>query len=198
MTHINDIYGDAAARNMNNADTARQAQPGLMIDAEAIVGAEFADDLATPLATVNVTSPIQLDRPGDLYERGNKVWGTENGNALAVFERGSKSFTAGQIVVGTANGGTSIVVGRQKGRKNVTISVPATYTASDGTSSTPNGVAIAETEGELQLINGGFQLNPGDSITISTEAPVWAGLLPGKSSGLCQYLVEYNPTGTDL
>jgi hypothetical protein len=122
----------------------------------------------------------------------------DNADALAVFERASSNFTAGQIVVNTYNGGTSIVVGRQKGRKNVTISVPATYTASDGTTSTPNGVSIAETEGELQLINGGFQLNPGDSITISTEAPVWAGLLPGDTTGLVQYLVEYNPTGNDL
>jgi hypothetical protein len=196
MTH--DIFGEAAARNMNNADTVRQAPPGLLIDPDNIIGAEYADDLATPLDQVNITSPIQLDHAGNLYQTGGKRWAVDNGDALAVYERGAGSFTAGNIVVNTYNGGTSIVVGRQKGRKNVTISVPATYTASDGTSSTPNGVAIAETEGELQLINGGFQLNPGDSITISTEAPVWAGLLPGKTIGILQYLVEYNPTGNDL
>lgn len=198
MTHVNDIYGDASVRNMNDPDTSRQAPPGLLIDPDNIVGAEYADDLASPLSELDVTSPIQLDTAGNLYQKGGKRWSTDNGDALAVFERGAKSFTAGQIVVGTANGGTSIVVGRQKGRKNVTISVPATYTNSSGANVTPNGVVIAEQEGELQLINGGFQVNPGDSITISTEAPVWAGLLPGKTSGFCQYLVEFNPSGNDL
>ena len=198
MTHENDIYSDAAFLNRNNPDTARQAPPGLLIEGEAVVGAAYADDLASPIDQLDITSPIGLDQPGNQYHTGGKRWGTDNGDALAVFERGSRSFTAGQIVVGAANGGTAIVVGRQKGRKNVTISVPASYINSAGSSVTPTGVAIAEQEGELQLINGGFQLQPGDSITISTEAPIWAGLLPGKTTGFCQYLVEYNPTGNDL
>jgi hypothetical protein len=198
MTQINDIFADAAFANRNNPDTVNQATPGLLIDPDNIIGAEYADDLATPLVDINVTSPIGLDHVGNQYQTSGKRWSVDNADALAVFERASGKFTAGQIVVNSYNGGTSIVVGRQKGRKNVTISVPASYTAADGTSSTPNGVAIAEQEGELQLINGGFQLNPGDSITISTEAPIWAGLLPNKTTGLVQYLVEYNPTGNDL
>jgi len=198
MTQINDIFADAAFANRNNPDTVNQATPGLLIDPDNIIGAEYADDLATPLVDINVTSPIGLDHAGNQYQTAGKRWSVDNADALAVFERASSNFTAGQIVVNTYNGGTSIVVGRQKGRKNVTISVPSTYTAADGTTSTPNGVAIAETEGELQLINGGFQLNPGDSITISTEAPIWAGLLPTDTTGLVQYLVEYNPVGNDL
>jgi len=198
MTQINDIFADAAFANRNNPDTVNQATPGLLIDPDNIIGAEYADDLATPLVDINVTSPIGLDHAGNQYQTAGKRWSVDNADALAVFERASGKFTAGQIVVNSYNGGTSIVVGRQKGRKNVTVSVPSTYTAADGTSSTPNGVAIAEQEGELQLINGGFQLNPGDSITISTEAPIWAGLLPNKTTGLVQYLVEYNPTGNDL
>jgi len=142
-------------------------------------------------------SPVHHDTAGNRYTTGRKNFGTDNGEAFPVFERASSDWTAGSVVVGTNNGGTSIVVGRVRGRKTVTVWVPSTWTNPGGTSTTPNGVVIGQTEGELQS-GAGAQLNPGDSITIGTEAPVWAALIPGKTSGVVQYLVEYNPAGGEL
>ena len=152
---------------------------------------------ATPMDTVNDTSPVDPDKAGNLYTTDRKAWGTTNADALSVFERASSDFTAGVINISTQNGNTAIIVGRQKGRKSVTIWVPKTYTNASGSTSTPNGVIIGQTEGEVQAY-AGAQLNPGDSITINTEAPVWAGVLGGNTSGLCQFLVEYNPAGGEL
>jgi len=141
--------------------------------------------------------PVHHDTAGNRYTVGRKGFKTENDEAFPVFERASSDWNCGAVVVNSNNGGTSIIVGRQRGRKNVTLLVPTTWTNPNGTVSSPNGVTISQTEGELQ--NGsGYQLNPGDSVTISTEAPIWAGLIPGNSTGVVQWLVEYNPAGGEL
>ena len=142
-------------------------------------------------------NPAHHDTPGNRYTTGRKNFGTDNGEAFPVFERASSDFNAGRVSVGTSNGGTSIVVGRVRGRKSITIWIPTTWTNPGGTSTSPNGVTIGQTEGELQS-GAGIQLNPGDSITIDTEAPVWAGLIPGKTTGVLQYLTTYNPAGGEL
>ena len=133
----------------------------------------------------------------DRYSDNPSDHDTDNGQAFAVFERSSSDFNAGAVSITAANGGTSIVVGRVLGRKSVTIWVPTLWTNPAGVSAAPNGVLIGQTEGELQA-GGGVQLNPGDSITIDTEAPIWAGLIPAKTSGVVQYLVTYNPAGGEL
>ena len=142
-------------------------------------------------------NPVHHDTAGDRYTTGRKAFATDNGQAFAVFERAASDFNAGAISITANNGGTSIVVGRVLGRKSVTIWVPTLWTNPAGVSAAPNGVLIGQTEGELQA-GGGVQLNPGDSITIDTEAPVWAGLIPSKTSGVVQYLVTYNPAGGEL
>jgi hypothetical protein len=191
--------------NYNTADQINQVpyysagEAGLMVDpaVNLEITIPYFTETASPADEVDVTSPVKSDEPGNKYTTDKKAWGTNNADALMVFERASSDFTAGIISINTQNGNTAIVVGRQKGRKSVTIWVPSTYTNSSGSSSTPNGVMIAQTEGEVQAY-AAVQLNPGDSITINTEAPIWAGVLPGASTGICQYIVEYNPAGGEL
>lgn len=175
------------------------AEAGIMIsdNINLEVTIPYFTEEASPASEVNVTAPVPADEPGNKYTTSSKAWGTDNADALMVFERASSDFTAGVININAQNGNTAIIVGRQKGRKSVTIWVPSTYTSSAGTSSTPKGVMVAQTEGEVQAY-AAVQLNPGDSITINTEAPIWAGILPGNTTGLCQFLVEYNPAGGEL
>ena len=142
-------------------------------------------------------NPVHHDTAGNRYTTGRKHFGIDNGEAVPVFERSSSNFTAGSTQVNSSNGGTSIVAGRVLGRKSMTIWVPTTWTNPSGTSTSPNGVVFGETEGELQS-GGGAQLNPGDSITLDTEAPIWIGLIPGKTSGVVQYMATYNPAGGEL
>ena len=159
----------------------------------------YPDDRAQSIADFDHGRPVPADGHRGLAARGAKYFGTANFEAVPTFERASHDFTAGQVQVGSYNGGTSIVVGRQAGRKNVTIWVPTSYINAAGvTISNPLGVVIGQTEGEIQIPGNGVQLNSGDSITIATEAPIWAGLLYGQTSGFCQYLVEYNPSGGEL
>ena len=181
---------------MNEAPRHELDQADLFIEGEFEIPYEV--DPAQPMNTIHITdTSVSQDQFGNKYKTGSKRWGTDVADSLMVFERSSSDFTAGVINITTANGSTSIIQGRQKGRKSVTIWVPSTFTNAAGTTSTPLGVIIGQTEGEVQQY-AGVQLNAGDSITINTEAPIWAGVLGGNSTGLCQYLVEYNPAGGEL
>ena len=184
---------------MNQVPNHARAEADLMVEPEVNleITIPYFTEEASPADEVNITAPVSADKAGNLYTTDKKAWGTNNADALSVFERASSDFTAGVINISAQNGSTAIIVGRQKGRKSVTIWVPSSYTNSAGTSSTPKGVMVAQTEGEVQAY-AAVQLNPGDSITINTEAPIWAGILPGNTSGVCQFLVEYNPAGGEL
>jgi hypothetical protein len=143
-------------------------------------------------------SPVEFDTAGNRYENGRRQFDKGNGEAFPVFERASSDFTTGAIFVNSWNGGTVIVVGRQKGRKALTLWVPTSIVPPGSTTPiTPSGVLFAQTEGELQN-GGGAQINPGDSLTIETEAPVWCGLIPGSTSGVVQFTTVYNPGGGEL
>ncbi len=143
--------------------------------------------------------PGPPDQPQE-WTPGRPPYDVENYDAIATYERASHEWDAGAVYVDSQNGGTAIVVGRQKGRKSVTIWVPNT----DAGGNTPNGVLLANREGALQGITGGnltgdmIVLNKGDSITIDTEASVWAGLIGSNSTGFCQFIATYNPPGGSL
>lgn len=115
---------------------------------------------------------------------------TDNATAVPVWERASTSFAASSQAIGT---GTTKLVGRHKGRKSVVLSVPVTITTSAGTSS-PKGIQFAH-DPNLVDTNAGFQLNPGDSVQIDSEAEVFVGVLPGNTVGYVQYLEIFNVSG---
>ena len=199
MPNLNATTNYGQADQINQTPNYTRDAAGLMVDpaVNLEITIPYFTETASPADEVDITSPAPADTAGNRYNTDKKAWGTNNADALMVFQRASSDFTAGVISINSQNGNTAIVVGRQKGRQSVTIWVPSTYTSPSGASSTPNGVMIAQTEGEVQAY-AAVQLNPGDSITITTEAPIWAGILPGNTTGVCQYLVEYNPSGGEL
>jgi hypothetical protein len=142
---------------------------------------------AVALAT---DSPVGPDTPDQLWSPGRKGFPTDNREAVGVFQRCSEFWSARVVVVDANAGGTAEVAGRQRGRSSIKIWVPTTLP--NGT--TPAGVIIAPTQGEVQAGgNSGVVLNAGDSITLRTEAPVFAGLLGNNSTGYCQCVVEFDP-----
>jgi hypothetical protein len=84
----------------------------------------------------------------------------------------------------------SKVVGHRKGRRAITLSCPATTVAG-----TPLGFQVSDQRAYLD-VNAGFQVNPGDSIRIESEAEVWIAPLSGQTSGYCQYVETFDaPSG---
>lgn len=116
-------------------------------------------------------------------------FGTENGDATATFQRSDHEWTGNRIVVDTNNAGTVQLCGRQKGRSSVTLIVPLTATA---------GVVIGPTEGEVLNSASCPVLTPGQTLTLPTEAPIWAGVIPGQTTGTVDVFVTFNPAGGGL
>jgi hypothetical protein len=136
------------------------------------------------------------DTPGSRYTTGKPPWQVQNSDALPVFQRSASDWTVKIVVVNSSqNGGTAIAVGRQRGRVSVTLSVPTLLP--NGT--VPLGVVFAPTEDEVQAgANAGGVLNPGDSVTIYSEAQVYVGVIGAAASGAVQVKVEFNPPGGAL
>lgn len=117
-----------------------------------------------------------------------------NATAFPVVQRSSSDYNAKAVVLSVGAQALQIL-GRVVGRMNITLSVPTTFTNPIGGTITPAGVMFSTDPGNLQS-GDGYQLNPGDSITISTEAPVWVSLLPGNTStAVVQFIEEVNPQG---
>jgi len=123
--------------------------------------------------------------------RRSTRFNTTNEQAVPVYERATNSFSAYSQAIGAA---AIMLLGRHKGRKYVTLSVPTTITSITGATSTPNGIQRSH---DRNLIDqaAGFQLNPGDSVEIDSESEVWVGPLPTKTTGLMQVLEVYHANG---
>lgn len=155
------------------------------------------NDLSEPLGPgFGSGAPTPPDTAGDRFTTGKPPWKTANKDATPVFERASHDFTVQIVAVNSAiEGGTAIACGRQKGRKSVTLSVPTVLPSGV----VPFGVTFAPDQDAVQAgINAAGVLNPGDSVTINTEAPVWLGLIGANLTGWCQVVIEYNPPGGAL
>ena len=137
--------------------------------------------------------PDATAAPDDIATRpgptGRPPFDTKNTKALAVYQRGDSDWTANRIVVDLNNAGTVQLIGRQNGRAGVTLSVPSSATF---------GVVFAPTEGEVLNSASCPILLPGDSITIPTEASVWAGVIPGNATGTVDVIATFNPAGGGL
>jgi hypothetical protein len=148
------------------------------------------------LDTYDAELPVPYDEPSGTPSDGS--FGIDNRQAFAVFERSAHDWQP-NIKVLTAGGGSVLLSGRVPGRKNITISVPTAYQPPSGAASvTPAGCVIGSDQGQVDAFNG-FQLNGGDSVTISTEGPVFVGPLAAASStSYVQYIEEVNPPGGAL
>jgi hypothetical protein len=129
---------------------------------------------------------ISLDHHAAAPEGVPPFFQTDSLAAVPVTQRAAESHNvrAASCVV------PSKVVGHRKGRRAITLSCPATTVAG-----TPLGFQVSDQRAYLD-VNVGFQVNPGDSIRIESEAEVWIAPLPGQTSGYCQYVETFDaPSG---
>jgi hypothetical protein len=111
-------------------------------------------------------------------------WNTDNEDAFAVNQRSASSWSAQRY---TLNMSTQIA-GRLKGNVSTKIWVP---------SGAASGVVIAPEQGDVD-VGAGVTLNVGDSIELATEATVWAGPIPGQTTGTAYVVRLFNPPGGGL
>lgn len=114
----------------------------------------------------------------------------DNEQAVPVYERASSSFSTVSMAIGAS---TFSLIGRHRGRKTIVLSAPVTINTLAGPT-TPNGFQWSHDRNQVDA-GAGFQLNPGDSAQIDSEAEVWVGPLPGKTSGYVQLLEIFNVLG---
>lgn len=168
------------------------------IDPYLPVGTHPGDQRAPIQPGFDSNLPIGPDTHGDHYQQGRKPWGTDNDQALTVWQRASHDWSIGLIVVTTANDGISQIIGRQPGRASVALWVPEQVLVAGVLTTTPAGVCLAPTAGELANGVNNAVLNVGDSIDIPTEGGFYAGLIPGFTTGYVQYVSLTNPVGGGL
>lgn len=114
----------------------------------------------------------------------------DNDQAVPVYERATSSYSEGSMAIGA---GSFALLGRHRGRKSVVLSAPVTITVA-GTATTPAGFQWSHDRNKIDT-GSGFQMNPGDSAQIDSEAEVWVGPLPGKTTGYVQFLELFNVLG---
>ncbi len=153
-------------------------------------------DMAIPIPThtgdmvgldSNAAAPL-AEGPSTAQTARRLRFASDNGDALGVFERASHEW-APRIWILSSNDEPKQIVGRQVGRKDITLWVPATLP-----SGSPLGVMIGRYPEDCYNDNiTGIVLNPGDSLTIETEAPVYAAVIPGNSLGNLYSITAFNP-----
>ena len=121
------------------------------------------------------------------------IFETLSKSSVPVIQRAAEDLVAGSLYFNSSQGNPQLF-GRRRGRRSVTLSVPTAYLNSAGAAVTVSGIQWAHQRGLVE--NGsGFQLNPGDSVTIESEGPVFVGPLPGQSAGVIQWLEVFDTWG---
>ncbi len=167
-------------------DTATNAGPDL--SAELAPGVHPRDP-SVPIVPGQVLAEPNPTDQADLIEQGQRrsaPWSIDNEEALAVNQRSSSQWSANAYTLSSGN--IIQLAGKLKGCVSTTIWVPA---------SASHGVVIAPEEGDITQ-GAGVELDPGDSITLETEAAIWGGVIVGQSTGSCQVVRLYNPPGGGL
>ena len=129
--------------------------------------------------------PGSVDPGVQEWRPGKKPFDTKPGLAIPVWERATEEFA--EQVLNLSSGMNAIAAaGRETGRKSVTLWVPsiASY-----------GCQFSRIRGKVDNGNG-MPLNPGDSITIGSEAPVYVGVQTGQSTGVVYVLDLMNPSSS--
>lgn len=141
-----------------------------------------------PGSPLDADTPISLDAPLEAQGTpGTPPWSTANEEAFPVNQRSAHEWSANSYTLSSTVGPIQLA-GRRKGQVSVTVWVPA---------SAAHGIVISPLEGDIQQ-GAGVELDPGDSITLETEAAVWGGVIVGQTSGTANVVVLYNPPGGGL
>ena len=151
--------------------------------------ADSPDDRGVP-ETYPGSQPVPPDTVGGDSPRGRESFATENDEAIGVFQRASEAWTGRQFLISNP----TQVARRGKGRTQVTVFVPAT----DVNGVAVTGVIIGPSDSDVQGQGNPLFLLPGMSITLETEAPVWAAPIPGNTTGYVCVMITDNPSGGQL
>ena len=154
------------------------------VDAQLGIGVHPYDPSVPMNQPYNHEAPVN-ETPPMSTQPGRRAYDTRNSDALPVFERSSEKWSANTLVLNNAE--PLQVAGKQKGRKELILFVPNSATA---------GVVIAPDSGEVSM-GGGVQLDPGATLTLKTEAAVWAGLISGQTTGTICVVATSNPPEKD-
>lgn len=154
------------------------------VDAQLGIGVHPYDPSVDMTQPYNNEAPV-AEAPVLAPQRGSKPYQARNVDAVPVFERSSEKWTAQTLTLNNAE--PLQIAGKQKGRKELIVFVPNTAAA---------GVIIAPTPGEVSMFQG-VQLDPGATLTLKTEAPVYAGLISGQTSGIVCTVATINPPDKD-
>lgn len=115
---------------------------------------------------------------------------TRNEQPIPTSERPTNAHRTLSVTLGA---GSQPLLGRSRGRKYVVISCPTTFTKA-GVTSTPLGFQVSHDRNSID-VGIGYQINPGDSLEIDSEAEIYVGPLPGNSTGLVQYSEGFDSLG---
>jgi hypothetical protein len=134
--------------------------------------------------------PLPKDTPGGDAPRGKQSFSDDNDEAVPVFQRADEAWTGETFIIS----GPTQVVRRMKGRTSVTLYVPSTDQAGNAV----NGIVYAPDAGQVQGIGLPLFLLPGMSVTLHTEAPVWASVIGANATGFVCVVTTDNPAGGQL
>jgi hypothetical protein len=141
--------------------------------------------------------PLPAENADTNYVTGRPAFDRDNSEAVPTFQRSAHDWSSRVIWVDANSGGTAIAGGRMPGRVDITLAVPLLL--SNGVA--PLGVVYGPTEADVQAAQIGQGsglvpcLNPGDSITLYTEASVYVGLIGTNATGAVQVTQHFNPPG---
>lgn len=143
---------------------------------------------------------VPHEQAGQLYGTGQPPWKIDNDAALPVYQRAAGQWRPLLISLQGAPNGVLQLVGKQKGRLAVVLSVPTTL---PNGSTSPNGVLIGCDPGAIENaktvgLGAVYVLNAGDTITLPVEADIWAGLIGSNTTGWVQLIDLVNLPGGGL
>ena len=120
---------------------------------------------------------------GQQWQPGRAPFSVPNANAVPVWQRATTDWSTAALTLNSTNG-TQQIAGRVTGRMSVTIWVPGIAS---------HGIQFSQDRGAVDN-NAGTPLNPGDSVTINSEGPVYAGCQSGQTAGTVYVLDLFNVT----
>jgi hypothetical protein len=153
-------------------------------------------DKSTPWhADFDANTAVAPDRPAPLAPPTRKPFGTENDEALPVFQRAAGDWTPQLVIVNSGNPTT--IVGRQKGRTFAYLWVPVSVVINGTVTATPAGICIGSSPEEATQNN--VLLSVGDPpVPFPTEGSIYAAVQPGQSVGYVQVISFTSPPGGQL
>lgn len=158
-------------------------------------GVHPRDQSAPWTPEMDANAPVGGDHggPSSAGRRG-KPWGTDNEEALGVYQRAA--FAWHPVLVAVYPGNPTLIAGRQKGRTGLSLWVPNQVVVGGALITNPAGVLIGSDPEEAVTAN--VVLNVGDSCRIGTEGSAYAAVIPGTAVGYVQCIMEVNPPGGEL